>query len=189
MFNSTATPRRRHSAAGVLELVYHGIVRETRKSHGNAIIGLFMNMLQTIVFVLAFYVMFSVLGLRGAAIRGDFLLYIMSGIFLFLTHTKALGSVVGSDGPASPMMKHAPMNTSIAIMSAALSSLYIQLLSLAFILFVYHVAVTPIHIEDPIGVMGMILLSWFTGVAIGMCLLALKPWLPSPLVAGLMMKK
>jgi ABC-type polysaccharide/polyol phosphate export permease len=107
------------------------------------------------------------------------LLYILSGIFLFLTHTKALGAVVGSEGPASPMMKHAPMNTSIAILSAALGSLYIQILSLVFILFIYHVAFTPIHIEDPIGVMGMILLAWFTGVAIGMVLLALKPWFPS----------
>lgn len=180
MFNSSATPpRRRHTAAGTLELIYYGIVRETRKSHGNAIIGLFMSMLQTIVFVLAFYFMFSILGLKGVAIRGDFLLYILSGIFLFLTHTKALGAVVGSEGPASPMMKHAPMNTSIAILSAALGSLYIQILSLVFILFIYHVAFTPIHIEDPIGVMGMILLAWFTGVAIGMVLLALKPWFPS----------
>ncbi|WP_420861846.1 ABC transporter permease [Algirhabdus cladophorae] len=179
MFNTATAPRRRHSAAGVLELVYFGIVREVRKSHGNALIGLFMNMLQTIVFVLAFYVMFSVLGLRGSAIRGDFLLYIMSGIFLFLCHTKALGAVVGSEGPASPMMKHAPMNTAIAILSAALGSLYTQILSLVVILFVYHVAFTPIQIEDPIGVMGMILLSWFTGVSIGMVLLALKPWMPA----------
>ncbi len=60
-----------------------------------------MNMMQAVIFVLAFYFMFSLLGLRGAAIRGDFLLYIMSGIFLFMTHTKSLGAVVGSEGPAA----------------------------------------------------------------------------------------
>ncbi|NIR32700.1 MAG: ABC transporter permease, partial [Gammaproteobacteria bacterium] len=63
------------------------------------IMSIALNMVQATVFVLAFYVMFSVLGLRGAAVRGDFLLYIMTGIFLFLTHTKTIGAVVGSEGP------------------------------------------------------------------------------------------
>ena len=95
--------------------------------------------------------MFSILGLRGAALRGDFLIYIMSGIFLYMTHSKALGAVVGSEGPASPMMQHAPMNTLISICSAALGSLYIQILSLGAILFIYHVAFTPLEVEQPDG--------------------------------------
>ena len=69
--------------------------------------------------------MFTILGLKGTAIRGDFMLYIMSGIFLFLTHTKAMGAVLKAEGPASALMKHAPMNTIIAISSAAIASLYI----------------------------------------------------------------
>ncbi|MCF6444560.1 ABC transporter permease [Nereida sp. MMG025] len=178
MFQFEAKPAGRRRAVGMLELIYYGIVRDVRKSHGNALIGLFMNVMQTIIFVAAFYFMFSILGIRGSALRGDFLLYIMTGIFLFLTHTKALSAVVGSEGPASPMMKHAPMNTAIAICSSALGSLYIQILSLFIVLFLYHVIMTPVHIEDPIGAMAMLLLSWFSGVAIGMVLLALKPWMP-----------
>jgi len=53
------------------------------------------------------------MGLRGAAIRGDFLVYIMSGIFLFMTHTKTMQGAFASEGPSSPMMQHAPMNTVI----------------------------------------------------------------------------
>jgi ABC-type polysaccharide/polyol phosphate export permease len=167
------------SSIRLLELIYHATVRSVRQTHGNAFIGLFMNLLQTVIFVMAFYVMFSILGLKSMAVRGDFLIYIMTGIFLFLTHIKALGAVVGSEGPASPMMKHAPMNTLVAISAAALGSLYIQVLSLAVVLFVYHVAFTPVEILDPMGAMGMLLLSWFTGVAIGMVFLAIKPWFPS----------
>ncbi len=162
----------------ILELIYHATVRDVRKGHGNALIGLVMNMMQTIVLVLAFYVMFSILGLRGSALRGDFLLYIMSGVFLFMTHTKAMGAVVGSEGPASPMMKHAPMNTVIAISSSALGSLYIQVLSLFVVLFLYHTAYTPIVVNDPVGAMAMVLLSWASGVGVGMVFLALKPWFP-----------
>ena len=178
MFEARRPYTKTRSALSMLELVYHSIVREIRKSHRNALMGLIMNMMQTMVFVAAFYFMFSVLGIRGVAIRGDFLLYIMSGIFLFLTHTKAMGAVLGSEGPTSAMMKHAPMNTMIAIVSSALGSLYIQLLSCFVVLFLYHVIMTPIHIDKPIGALAMLLLSWFTGVGVGMVFLALKPFFP-----------
>lgn len=160
------------------ELVYHSVVREIRKTHRNALVGLFMNMLQTVMLVMTFFAMFSIMGMQGSAIRGDFLMYIMSGIFLYMCHTKAVGAVAGSEGPASAMMQHAPMNTTIAIMSAALSTLYLQVLSLVVVLFVYHVAVTPLVIDHAAGAMGMMLVAWFSGVAVGMIFLALKPWAP-----------
>ena len=162
----------------ILELIYHSVVRSVRKTHNNAFLAIGLNLLQAVIFVATFYVMFSLLGLKGAAIRGDFLLYIMSGIFIFLTHTKVLGAVVGSEGPASPMMQHAPMNTIIAIASAALGSLYIQVLSLSLILFIYHVAYQPLVIGQPAAAFGMLMIAWFTGVSLGVVLLAIKPWYP-----------
>lgn len=167
------------SALALSELIYHSIVRHVRKSHGNALMAIVTNVLQSLVMVLAFYIMFSILGLRGAALRGDFLLYIMTGIFLFMTHTKVIGAVLAAEGPTSPMMKHAPMNTIVAISAAALGSLYVQLISLFVILFTYHVAVTPVEIDQPVGAFGMLLLAWFTGVSIGLVFLALKPWFPA----------
>lgn len=180
MFQSTRKPQSGlGSALAMFEVIYHSIVRSVRKSHNNAFLAVAMNMLQAVIFVMAFYVMFSVLGLRGAAIRGDFLLYIMTGIFLYMTHTKSLGAVVGAEGPASPMMQHAPMNTIVSICSAALGALYVQVLSLFVILFVYHVAFTPVEIEQPFAAFGMLLLAWFTGCALGLVLLAIKPWFPT----------
>lgn len=167
------------AALSLSELVYHSVVRSIRKTHGNAVVSLLMNMIQAVVFVMAFFLMFTLLGLRGSALRGDFLLYIMSGIFLFMVHTKTLGAVVGSDGPSSPMMKHAPMNTVVSISAAAVGALYIQILSMVAILFVYHVSFKPIVIEDPIGALGMLMLAWFTGIGVGVIFLALKPWFPT----------
>jgi len=178
MFQTRQNSTTLQSAVSLATLIYVATVRNIRKTHSNPLIGLAMNIMQTVIFVLAFYVMFVVLGIRGSALRGDFLLYIMSGIFLFLTHNKSMGAVLSSEGPASPMMQHATMNTAISISSAALSALYLQVLSLAVVLFVYHVAFTPVYIFDPIGAMGMVLLAWFSGVAVGMVFLALKPWFP-----------
>ena len=180
MFQSTRKPQTSlGTALAMSDVIYHSIVRSVRKTHNNAFMAIAMNMLQMVIFVMAFYVMFSVLGLRGAAVRGDFLLYIMSGIFLFMTHTKTLSAVVASEGPASPMMLHAPMNTIVSIFSSALGALYIQVLSLFMILFIYHVAFIPVEIEQPFPAFGMLLLSWFTGAALGLVLLAIKPWFPT----------
>ena len=182
MFDKSAPRSRFGSFLYISELIYHNAVREVRKTHGNALMAIAINMLQTVIFVLAFYFMFLVLGLRGVALRGDFMVYIMTGVFLFMTHTKTLSAVVMSEGPASPMMQHAPMNTAIAIAAAMLSSLYIQVLSLLAILFIYDAAFAPgvlRDILDPVSCMAMVILSWFSGAAIGLVLLALKPWAPS----------
>ncbi|PSL18015.1 ABC transporter permease [Shimia abyssi] len=179
MFQQSVPRTNFESAINIAELIYHSIVRNIRKSHGNAVLSILVNMLQAFIFVIAFYVMFTVLGLRGAALRGDFLLYLMSGIYLFLTHTKTLSAVVGSEGPSSPMMKHAPMNTIISIASAALGTLYIQVLSLFTILFIYHAAFKPITIEQPIAAFSMLLLAWLAGIGVGTVFLAIKPWFPT----------
>lgn len=178
MFQHSTTRSGLTSAVATLELIYHNTVRGVRASNGNAVMALVMNMIQAMIFVAAFYVMFTVLGLRGAALRGDFLLYIMSGIFLFMTHNRGLSSVLGAESSTSPMMKHAPMNTAIAIISAALSGLYVQILSLMMVLLIYHCAVAPIFIPDPVMAFAMLLLAWLSGCSIGLVLLALKPWMP-----------
>ena len=176
------TPRRRSTitgaAIGTAELIYHNTVRSVRKTNGNAFVALFVNLLQSILMAIIFYFIFVVLSLRGMTIRGDFMLFVLSGIFLFMTHVKTVGAVAGSEGPASPMMQHLPMNTAIAIASAALGALYIQVLSVILILSVYHLGWGPITIYRPVSAVGMLILAWFSGVAGGLVLLALTPWFP-----------
>ena len=166
------------AAIGMAEVIYHSAVRSIRKTHGNALVGLFLNIVQTVLLVAVFYVLFTVLDFRGSAIRGDFLLYIMTGIFLFMCHIKAVAAILAAEGPTSPMMKHAPMNILVSILAAALGALYIQVLSLLVVLFIYHVGFTPITIHDPAGAMSMVIAAWFSGVGIGMVFMAAKPWLP-----------
>ncbi|PWE33581.1 ABC transporter permease [Maritimibacter sp. 55A14] len=164
---------------GLLRVIYHATVREARKSSRNAVAGLLSRVFTAILMVVAFYLMFSLLNLRGMALRGDFIVYLMTGIFLFLTHNQAVRSVMNAEGPTSAMMKHAPMNTIVSISAAALSSLYMQLLALGVIFFGVHVAWRPVEIDDPVGLMHNFMLAWSSGAAIGVLLLALKPWFPS----------
>jgi ABC-type polysaccharide/polyol phosphate export permease len=166
------------SFLGLAELIYHNTVRHVRKGSRNAITGLFANVMQTLIFVAAFYVMMEVLGLRGNAVRGNFVIYLLTGIFLFLTHNKAMGAVMGAEGSASAMMQHAPMNTAISIASAALSTLYIQVLSATIVIFIVHVTWEPVVLYKPAQTVGMFLLAWGSGIAVGLVFLSIKPWLP-----------
>jgi ABC-type polysaccharide/polyol phosphate export permease len=167
------------STVRIWTLIFHTAVRDVRKQHGNALMSLFINIFQTIIFVGAFFAMFAILGVRSAGLRGDFMMYIWSGVFLFLVFNKSMTSVYGSEGPASPMMNHANMNTMIAICAAALSALYIQVLSISVILLAYHIGWHKVEFQDFGGALKVLLMTWVTGVAIGMMFLALKPWAPN----------
>lgn len=178
MFERRVTRGRVGTLYTNLELIYFSIVASIRQAHGNAFMSLLISILQAFLFVIVFSVMILVIGQRTIGIRGDFVVFLMTGIFLYMTHIKAVGAVSGAAGPTSPAMQHAPMNTIVAIVSAALGALYIQTLSMAVIFYVYHVAIEPFEIYDPIGFYGCFLLAWFVGCSIGMVFRGIKPWFP-----------
>ena len=178
MYGTGASQSSFGRAAALCALTYHATVRSIRKGNGNALVGLLMSILQTIILILTFWILMTFFNLRGLALRGDFALFLMSGVFLFMTNTKAMGAVAAAEGPTSPMMLHAPMNTAVAIAAAALGSLYTQVLSMVVVLYGYHAFFTPITIDDPASAFGMVLLAWWLGVSMGMVLLAARPWWP-----------
>lgn len=178
MFQSRKPQTMPQKTLAFLELLYHSIVRQVRQSGGNhALLGLLSNMMQTVMFVMVFFLMFSIMG-RPVLVRGDFVMFIMSGIFLFMTHIKAVGSVASAEGPTSAMMQHAPMNTILSILASAFAALYIQLLSMLLVLAGYHVIVKPIEVEYPLAALSMFVLAWATGCAVGLVFLTVKPWAP-----------
>lgn len=165
------------AAGATLGLIYTVAVFNLRKSDANPLMGLLMTVARSLVMVGAFFLMFYLLGIRRSPLRGDFLLYIMSGIFMYQSHVAAIGAVAGAGGGAAAMMKHGPMNTAVVISGAALASLYRTLFSCFVILGGYYLY-TPFTIENPVACLAMLVLAWFLGSAVGLVLLALKPWMP-----------
>jgi len=71
MFQRAARKGTVATAFGMLELVFHASVRDVRKNHGNPVIGLLLNIFQTVMLVAVFYLLFQLLGcaaLRSVAI-------------------------------------------------------------------------------------------------------------------------
>lgn len=161
-----------------LNLIYHQTVYNLRNNDRNAVIGLFLTIAQTLIFITFFALMYFVVGIRSSPIRGDFMLFLMSGIFMFMTHVQTVSQVAGSYSVSGGLVKHGPLNAAVMISAAALSVLYRQMLSGIVILGIYHLAVTPISFYFFPGCLGIFLLGWFGGVCVGLVLVGLRAFSP-----------
>ncbi|MTH76632.1 ABC transporter permease [Paracoccus aestuariivivens] len=166
------------AAFTTLALIYHVTVNNLRKTQRNAVVGLLMTVVQSMMLIVGFYLMFVVIGVRNSPIRGDFIVYIMTGIFMFMTHTKSIGAVASAGNPTNPMMKHGPLNTAVMISASALATLYQQTVSALVILTAYHYFLQPVHIDNPLACYAMLLLAWISGCCIGLIFLSIRPWWP-----------
>ena len=131
-----------------------------REKHCNALLSILVTIEQTALFTLAFYLMFAVLPMWAASIRGDFFIHTISGVFLFMTHTEAVKAISASEKSTSAMMQHAPMNTAIAILAAAISVLYRRIMAGLGPLFGCYAVLSPFEIKDSVSCLGMVILTW-----------------------------
>lgn len=166
------------AAFTTLALIYHVTVHNLRKQHRNAAVGLALEAFKSVVMILGFRLTFHIMGMKGSPVRGDYIVYIMSGIFLYFTNIGAVGAVAGSGSAASAIMKHGPMNTAVVITGNALAALYRSTFSAFAILGLYYLWV-PFELENPLACYGMLLLAWASGCTIGLIFLSLSPWNPS----------
>ncbi len=168
-----------------MELLFHSIVRSARKSSGNATLGLGIEILQSLIMLAIFFVLFTVLGMRSFAIRGDFVIYLLTGIFLFLTHNKAVKSAMGAASPLGGLTLHTPISSLLNIMSSVLSGLYMQLLAFSIILLVVHILRGGLEFYNPVGIIFPFFMAWASGVAIGLMFGVLTPFAPKfiPMIA------
>lgn len=178
MFTQRRNRNMAEAAFTTLALIYHVTVNNLRKGQRNAIVGLIMTVVQSIAMIAGFYLIYYIVGVRTSPIRGDFIVYIMTGIFMFMAHSQSIGAVSSAGNPNNQMMKHGPMNTAVLITAAALAALYRQTFSAVVVLTAYNYLVEPIHIDRPLACYAMLLLAWFSGCCIGLIFMAIRPWWP-----------
>lgn len=166
------------AAYTTLLLIYFQIVYNLRKEHTDPLVGLLLTIVQSSLMVAVFFLLYYVIGVRTSPIRGDFLIFIMTGIFVFVTHVQASGAVSASGALTSGMTKHGPMNSAVMIVAAAFAVLYKQMLSCIVILWIYHAMVTPVVLNDWVACLALLILAWLSGCAVGLVFLALRPWAP-----------
>ncbi|MDP5306575.1 ABC transporter permease [Paracoccus spongiarum] len=178
MFTQRRTTTIFGAAGTTLALIHHQTVYNLRTEHRNAVVGLLLTILQTAIFMGAFLLIYLVIGVRQSPIRADFMMFIMSGIFLFMTHVQTVGAVSSSHSVSGQLVKHDPLNPAVLIAASALAVLYRQTISCIAILWLYHVLIAPVEMTRPVGALAMYLLAWLSGVCVGLVFLGIRPWAP-----------
>lgn len=163
---------------GFFELIFHSIVREVRTQSGTATLGIFKEVAQIVIFMGMFYVFFTFLG-RTTAIRGDFMMFLLTGIVLMLTHMKAISSVRSASNATSAIMQHAPMTVILSILSHAFAGLYLQFVAVVIVVLALWIFGMDLTVENPSGLALPVFFSWASGIAVGMIFLMVSPLAPS----------
>lgn len=105
--------------------------------------------------------------------------FLLTGVILFLTHIKAIASVRGASIATSAIMLHAPMTTILSILSKAFAGLYLQFVAILIIVSVLWVFGADLTVHDPGGLVLPTFLAWSSRIAIGMVFMILNPIIPA----------
>lgn len=184
MFQQRRTTNLFQAAFTTFALIYHMTVYNLRLGQRNAVWGLLLTLVNSVLLIAGFFLMYWLIGLRSSPIRGDFMLFIMSGIFMFATQSAAMGAVSGAPTGASGLAKHGPLNTAVMIGGVALAVLYRQTLAASVLLICYATFYKPIENVDYISCYAIMLLAWFSGVCFGLIFLAIRPRYPQVATIG-----
>ncbi len=160
------------------EVTFHTMVRSLRNESGGAALGILLIILRSVAMIVVFLLVMNLMGAGGARIRGDAVLYIYSGVALFLLHNGAVSRTVSAGSPLLPIMRHTPMTTMLNVFAANCALLYTHVVSTGVILAYVHLWRGTLEIAAPKGMILPFLLAWASGIAIGLMLLTIKPFLP-----------
>lgn len=174
------------SGHAFVDLVHHAAIRDIRRRHQHPVAGIMMEIAQMVLLVGGFYLMTTVMHVGSAPIRGEQLLYLVTGIFFFQVHVRTVSAVMQAEGPRSQIMRNRRMSPAVAIAAAGIASLYMQVIAAAIVLGTYHAAVGGIEIERPAGFAATFALSWLFGLGVGLMLVSVKG--KAPAVGNLLMQ-
>lgn len=156
------------AAAKHLAVLYATTVREIRSSAGASQLGLILNILQTLAYVGAFYVLFVMIGRRDAGLRGDTMMFLLSGVLLFRMHVETMSKVMGAVSANQALLNYEPTKSVIFVWARALTALYEFLLVTILMIGAAALARGELELHHPFGLIAPILAAWLSGVGVGL---------------------
>jgi len=145
---------------------------------GNATFGILKEVTTITLFMVFFYLLAKFMG-RNGAIRGDLMMYLLTGVVLLVVHIKAIGSAKSASKATSAIMQHAPMTVILSILAKAFSGLYLQAVAVIIIVAVLWIFGTDLTVQNPSGLVLPVFFTWASGISIGMIFMLLTPVIPA----------
>ncbi|MEO0342502.1 MAG: ABC transporter permease [Pseudomonadota bacterium] len=159
-------------------LVWVVTINKSRQGSSNALKAMLMRSLQMVVMMAAFYALISVTGLRSMSVRGDFMLFLASGIFLLFLHLGGLNSAMGIGDTEHGANVHAPVTPLLNLVSSALSQLHTNVITIAVILLLIHLLIEPVKIDNLQKVAAACGVTLLSGMAIGSVIGGIGSFIP-----------
>ncbi|GIX15796.1 MAG: ABC transporter permease [Paracoccaceae bacterium] len=166
-------------ALRLIEVLKATVVHVIRQETGRSALGFVSAMTRPLILLATFMVIIEVMGVRGIAIRGNTVTFLMTGIICFLTHVTAVQKVAAALRKARGFMHHAPASLALFVFAQAVGALYLNLLAGLGVWLVAELSGHGLGILHPAGMILPYLLSWASGVGVGMILLALSHHAPT----------
>lgn len=133
---------------------------------------------QNVMLIGGFLALARLTGLGGSGLRGDLLVYLMTGVFLFNLHAKAMFAAM-SCMEALPSGRLYHVEPLIQAVGGAIGAAYLQLVSAAGLIFAHHALVDPIE-ADLLPALPLLASAWISGLGLGLALLRLRLSRPGP---------
>jgi ABC-type polysaccharide/polyol phosphate export permease len=161
------------SVCDIADIVQQAAMRDIIRSGPGLTRAVALSVLQSVLLVGSFFVMSNAIGLGGPAIRGDLLIYLMTGIFLFNIHARTVMAVMSCEGSTNElrMYRASPILMTIG---AAFGALYIQVVTAILLFFIYHVFWKTIDLDSIVAGLPLLGALWIGSIGLGQILLALK---------------
>lgn len=166
-------------ALRLAEVLKATVVHAIRQETGRSALGFVSAMIRPMVLVATFLVIIEVTGVRGIAIRGNTVTFLLTGTMCFLVHTGAAQKVSNAVRKARNLLHHAPASIFVFVLAQAAAALYLNLGAGLIIWTVAELSGFGLQILHPSGLIAPFLLSWASGVGVGLLLMALGHFAPT----------
>jgi ABC-type polysaccharide/polyol phosphate export permease len=160
-------------AVRLVEVLKATIVHAVRHDTGRSSLGFVSALFRPLALLALFYVMIEFGGMRGLSIRGSTVTFLLTGIFCFLVHIGTIQKVSMALRKSRGMLYHAPASIFVFVLSQAFGALYLHFFGMLTIVAIATLAGVPLDIRDPAGLLVPYLLSWASGLGMGMIFMAL----------------
>ncbi|RMF38311.1 MAG: hypothetical protein D6754_07780 [Alphaproteobacteria bacterium] len=160
-------------AVRLIEVLKATIVHTVRHDTSSSALGFISALFKPLALLASFYIILSFTPARMLAIRGNTVTFLLTGIFCFLIHTGTITKVANAVRKSRSMLHHAPATIFLYVLSQAFGALYLHLFAALTIIAVAELSGYPLDILSPRGLVLPYLLSWASGLGVGMILMAI----------------
>ncbi|MEL6582487.1 MAG: hypothetical protein AAFQ36_01525 [Pseudomonadota bacterium] len=165
------------AAQSFMDLIYISVVREFRTTSGGAMMSFAMAFGRPIVLFLIFFAVYEFFG-RSMLIRGDFVMFMMTGIFAYLMHIRAVKNLQGAGGGAAGMIFYARASKLLNLLASAFHELYLNIIAMMVVMATAYFVRGYLEAYQPHYMIKPMFFAWASGLGVGMTFAAIAPMAP-----------